>query len=240
MSIGENARPGGLSTLYSVGTKLNGTVAESIANKLMEAIRDGRLPEGTRLSLKELAERVGTSITPVREALRKLETLGMVTIIARQGAYVRETSLRDAEWIYEARMLIEPELMRLSSERWTTDHQADTVEQKFAEMQLVAGLDNEKYSLFHRELHWILYEAANTPWLLRACEVGFASSERYRILAHGVDEKAEKATLRLGEHRELLDAWRDRNGKVAEKLLRNHLRETLYRIRTEFERIAKI
>lgn len=224
------------SRLYFSAKTLNSTVAESIAEELSQAILSGNLPQGERLPLQELAKNMGTSITPIREALRRLESLGLVTVLARQGAYVREVSVRDAESIYEARMLIEPRLVRLSAERWITDGQLEAVESIFSQMKLAAGLDREKYSLAHRELHWKLYECADSPWLLRACEVGFASSERYRIVAHG---PGDSAVPRLEEHRELVDAWRAHNGVRAEEVLRNHLGQTLQRVRMELRRCAK-
>lgn len=210
----------------------NSTVANSIADAILEAIWDGKIPSETPLHLRDIANMVGVSVTPVREALRNLEGLGVVKILPHRGAYVCEASLGDAEAIYEARLVIEPLLMKLSAERWGADsgHQEE-VKKIYTQMSRSAGKDWAAYRKAHRDLHWRIYELADSPWLLRSCRAAFGTSERYRVFANSPRVNSKK---RLAEHKQLVDYWLARKGEEGAEFLRKHLVSTLDQIRAAF------
>lgn len=80
-------------------------------------ILDGVLPPGTRLRVADLAQRLGVSPMPVREALRRLEASGLVETAPRRGAWVARLDAREIEELYDLRIILEPEAARRAAER---------------------------------------------------------------------------------------------------------------------------
>ena len=83
---------------------------------LREAIVEGVLAPGSRLSEVQVAKQLNVSRTPMREAFAQLEREGLVTVLPRVGAYVRAVTLRDVEEIYTVRAALECLAVQLASE----------------------------------------------------------------------------------------------------------------------------
>lgn len=83
------------------------SLRDRVVEKLQEAIFFGRLAPGKRLVETELADMLGVSRAPVREAINELRTQGLVSTIPRRGSYVRETTEQDVREIYEVRKAVE-------------------------------------------------------------------------------------------------------------------------------------
>ena len=105
-----------LRTLDTTGDSLSDGV---VVPALREAIVEGVLAPGSRLSEVQVAKQLNVSRTPMREAFAQLEREGLVTILPRVGAYVRAVSLRDVEEIYTVRAALECLAVQLASERIT-------------------------------------------------------------------------------------------------------------------------
>src|SRR3954462_14023997 len=84
------------------------TLADAATAELRERILSGELESGAPLRLEELARSLGTSISPIREAVRKLETLGLAVHVAHRGSRVKELDVEDLRDTYEARLALEP------------------------------------------------------------------------------------------------------------------------------------
>lgn len=95
-------------TLTSDGESL----VDRIENTLSDAIRRGTLPSGHRLREVPIAERFGCSTTPVREAIRRLASAGLVEVLPRRGAIVSTISVGAIHELYELRLLVEPTMAR--------------------------------------------------------------------------------------------------------------------------------
>ena len=91
------------------------TAADGATSALFSANVDGTLAPGSHLRLNELAEQFGLSMMPVREALRRLEHLGLVLVEPHRGAFVREMTLEDLTATYETRFLLEGEAAYLAA-----------------------------------------------------------------------------------------------------------------------------
>ena len=100
---------------------------ELVFESLREAIIQGKLGPGERLMEIQLAEEMGVSRTPVREAIRKLELEGLVVMIPRKGAYVAGLSLKDIADVFEIRRALEGLAAELASER-ATDEELEQME----------------------------------------------------------------------------------------------------------------
>src|SRR5437870_2526894 len=84
------------------------TAQAHIVERLRQEILSGRIPPGTRLTQAELAKRMETSTTPVREAVRELSAEGLVRISPHREVIVHEPTRLELEEIYELRVLLEP------------------------------------------------------------------------------------------------------------------------------------
>src|SRR4051812_40051239 len=100
------------------------TAGEFIVDSLREAILTGRLEAGAPLPLDRLAEQFGTSVIPIREALRRLEAERLVVLRPHRTAQVAELSSAELKDLYRVRLLLDPEAVRLAHGRLTAEELA--------------------------------------------------------------------------------------------------------------------
>src|SRR5690625_3011319 len=93
-----------------------------VCSVLRKAILKGELKAGERLVQTELAEAIGVSRMPIREALRTLETEGLIVMEPHKGAIVRSISIEDIKEIYELRLALEPLALQKSVPNFSTQH----------------------------------------------------------------------------------------------------------------------
>ena len=201
----------------SIGKPL--TVAERVANLLREAIAEGSLRAGAALRQDELAARFGFSRMPIRDALRQLETEGVVTIHPTRGAFVASMDPTEIGEIYAIRELLEAEALRLSAPNLTNgklDEAASVLNQIDAEPNV--GL----WGALNRTFHLALYGPCGNARLLGLIDAQHNSADRYvRVLLSNLDYRARSQY----EHREILAACRKRDFELALTWLRTHLRD---------------
>ena len=203
------------------------TMADIATERLHDAIITGRFPPGTPLRLIDISERLGMSSMPVREALRRLESIGLVTVLPHRGAYVREMTLDDFEDTMATRRLLECECV----ERAARAFAGDRVEKCRVHLDryvalMDAGLMVEARTA-HRDFHYAIYEAAGSRWLLHAIDTVWKNSERYRFAA----EPASSRDQTIEEHTAILEACAARDPVTARQALADHLDRAATRMR---------
>ena len=114
-------------------TRRKTNLSEQAYNQIKDAICQGRIAPGDILSESRLAEDLGMSRTPVREALRSLASEGFLEIKNGVGAYVKPLSSKDMENLYEIRCLLEMQAIKTSIYR-ITDQEIDDMERRFQEV----------------------------------------------------------------------------------------------------------
>lgn len=195
------------------------TVADQISAILREAIVGGTLPGGAVLRQDELAARFGFSRMPVRDALRQLETEGLVTIHPTKGAFVALMDGREITEIYAIRELLEVEALRLSCSKLTGEklnEAAETLD------QIDAPANAARWSALNSIFHLALYSQCGNDRLLGLIEAHHNAADRYvRMLLSHLDYQGRSQS----EHRDLLSACQKRDEKKAITVLRRHLRE---------------
>jgi DNA-binding GntR family transcriptional regulator len=197
------------------------TLAEKAFGMLHDAVVSGSLSPGERLPIEDLAAAMGMSPMPIREALRRLDSVGLVENVPHRGARVRELSVEDLEEVYDARLALELPAIRGAAERFNepTDERVAAILERHA--AAVRGGDDEGTLRTHTEFHMALYEAAESRWLMRLISPLWESAERYRVATLGQQRGYMKS--RMDEHERILAACRDRRPDVAEAELWNHL-----------------
>jgi DNA-binding GntR family transcriptional regulator len=139
-------------------------MAEYALEQLREAIIMGELQAGTPLRLDELARSLGMSISPIREAVRQLEALGLAKHVPHQGARVVAFDVDDLRDLFEVRLALE------SLARGSLDEldEARRVGDVLAAMRA------------HTDFHFTLYDACGAPWLLQMIRPAWDRTERFR------------------------------------------------------------
>ena len=155
------------------------TLAEKAFISLHQAILTGRLRPGERIPIEELATALEMSPMPVREAIRRLDALGLVENVPHKGARITELSITDLREIYEARLSVEPLAIARAAQQFT-DTDAAQAKAMLSAMRSERAGSVERWRV-HSELHLALYRAARSAWLLRVIQPLWESSERYRL-----------------------------------------------------------
>jgi DNA-binding GntR family transcriptional regulator len=198
--------------------------ADSATTALFNAIVDGTLAPGAHIRLNEVAEQFGLSMMPVREALRRLEHLGLVQVEPHRGAFVREMTLEDVTATYETRFLLEGEAAFRAAQRFTLTAEKVAREALASRAyHLELGNTHEARDA-HERFHFTIYEAASNPWLVRSIMPLWRNAERYRLESM---RHPELAAQRAREHEAILDSVIAGDAEAARDRTVEHLRSSM-------------
>lgn len=202
--------------------KEGGVRSHAIAADLRAGILAGDYAPGTRVRQEELAERYGTSRIPVREALRDLESEGLVVLVPNSGAWIAKTDIKECVEIYKIRERVEP--LALSESIRNMD---EATIARLAELvaQIEAAGEVEDFLKLDREFHLLSYKAAAMPTLLTMIERFWNTTQHYRRAYSRLIGK-EGQWIIHAEHRLIMEAIRRRDGIDAQHLLESHIRRT--------------
>jgi len=211
-------------------------LADWIAAGLREAILSGRFGPGERLDLDRIAEEFDVSRTPVREALRELESEGFVEIRPHCGVFVAKPSIQDVREIYEIRRLLEPEIVRQIVPS-LPQHVLDQLQESLARAQayLETGDVTRAYEsdIFDQAIR-----SLSTNHLLR----DFLDRLSNRItMIRRFSEFQSRTHLAesLADHCAILEAMQRRDGEGAAELMRAHLEKFELRTLELVQRIGE-
>ena len=200
------AWPSGSYTIVRMST------VDVVQQSVVREILRGELTPGSWLRQDELAERLGVSKIPVREALQRLAAMRLLRFEANRGAVVPLLSTHDAEEIYALRRSLEPLLLERAFTKLSIVD--------FAEAELALTSD----SLTHTESNWAfhraLYRASGWERGIAMVEILHASVAPYVLL---YTKRLDGETSSDDEHHAMLDACRASDRKLAVRLLRRHL-----------------
>jgi DNA-binding GntR family transcriptional regulator len=197
------------------------TLAEKAYVSMHDAIVRGDLQPGERLPIEELAEVFEMSPMPIREALRRLDAVGLVENVPHRGARVTELSLDDLREVYEARLALEPLALEQAAGRFS-DEDTERARERLDALNAFGDRSGPDAWAAHTAFHFSLYEVAQSPWLLRLIRPLWESSERYRLAAPAL----RKLSMRRAEHERILVACVGRRPAAARAELHNHLART--------------
>jgi DNA-binding GntR family transcriptional regulator len=207
------------------------TMAEYALEQLREAIILGELPAGTPLRLDELARSFGMSISPIREAVRQLEALGLAKHVPHQGARVLDFDVEELRDLFQVRLALESLAVRRAAERFTEAEGAAARRhlERFDEMRS-AG-DVRETMRAHTDFHFTLYEASQCGWLVSLIRPAWDRSERFRpaLLASA----GEPQDLHRAFDEQLLGACIAHQPDEAAKVMHDHLEHASVFFKTE-------
>lgn len=200
------------------------TAADEAELALLQGVMDGTVASGTHLRLQDLADQLGMSMMPIREALRRLESLGLVEIVAHKGAWVRPLTLEDLLDTYFTRIHLESVALMTAAGRFTAEH-AEKAHGLLEEMRQAEDRgDLIDWRNAHEHFHFALYGASGSKWLVRSIMPLWRNSERYRVESM---RNPEHVHARDAEHSGMLDALQREDASEAAALLVVHLRSSV-------------
>jgi DNA-binding GntR family transcriptional regulator len=156
------------------------TMAEYALEQLRESIILGELPAGTPLRLDELARSLGMSISPIREAVRQLEALGLAKHVPHQGARVLDFDIEELRDLFGVRLTLESLAVRRAAERFT-EADAEAARAQLSRFDQAAMAHDVRETMrAHTDFHFTLYEASQQEWLVALIRPAWDRSERFR------------------------------------------------------------
>ena len=198
------------------------TSADYVYTELRHQIITKQAPPGRRLPEVNIAVQMGVSRTPVREALRRLASEGLVLIIPNSGARVASPSRREMEDAYVVREDLEGLAVRLAAGRVTERHLRRLEETLLEEERAFAERNLELYLEVNENFHRIIAEASGNRVLKEYVENILARTNVYIVFYDPFyDIESNSST---GEHRGIIDALREHDGDRASELMRQHIR----------------
>ncbi len=191
-----------------------------VFESLKDAILTQTLPPGKRLLESELAESLGVSRTPVREAIRRLEQEGLVAMIPRKGAYVSGISLKDIREVYEIRAALEMLALELAAKYITAEEIAELEHQVRQEEAMTEANRLNEIIFIDSSFHDLIYQYARNSRLTQFVEILQEQFKRFRFLPLGSSARSHTA---LAEHEQMVEALRAHDSILAAKLAREHI-----------------
>ena len=140
---------------------------EIVYEELKNQILMGEIPPGTRMMEIELAEEMGVSRTPVREAIRKLENEGLVTIEPRKGAYASDVSIKDMVDVLEVREDLEGMAAALAADKATEEDKEALQKITEAYKKAVADQDTEEIIKYDEQFHQLIVNWTGNKTLIQ-------------------------------------------------------------------------
>lgn len=196
---------------------------------LKKALFSGEYKSGDELSLTEVAERLGVSRTPVREAFQTLEAEGLIELRMNKGAIVKPIDEKYITDHYEMRILLESEAAKRAAERGMPE--AESLLKKLKSLQTrMDSVSTEEYEELNFAVHSAIWTAADNERLYK-----FLSSLWNGPSVGIASPKLEHYIKSTQEHIDILAAIQKQNAKAAQKEMTKHIERSLDNILKNFK-----
>lgn len=193
---------------------------EAVCETLRDAIRKGILEPGERLMEVQIAEELGISRTPVREAIRKLEQEGYVIMMPRRGTYVSDISTNDVKEIFEIRSALESLATGLAARRIEPD-ELEKLQNLLVEIEgYIAKKDIEKIVETDIKFHGLLYQVSRNERLVNIINNLKEQLARFRTLSMSYPGRLQET---LEEHSEMVEAIANGDVSAARDAAEHHM-----------------
>jgi len=193
---------------------------EQVYKNLKASILNEHLPPNKRLIEEKLASEMGTSRTPVREAIQKLEKEGLISKLPKGGFVVSTITDDDIEEVFGIRSILEGYAGYLATKKATDENILSLEEIVKQQEQFLQKKDVEEIRRLNTEFHDKLYRAAKSTKLYRIINDLRDYIYRYRIIIFRYEGIAD---ISIKDHKEMITLMRAKNAVRVEKLIRKHV-----------------
>ena len=196
------------------------TIADQVYSILRKNICEGQYPPGSWLQEVELCNQLGVSRSPVREALHRLVSDGLVVSVPNRGTFVKEFTCRDIDEIFDMRVMLEEYAIHRSRRNMTSQH-IETLLDILRQLEyFYAAGDVEEYTRVDAVLHKEMVALGNNSIVSTTYDRVGIMNQQFRVLSLSVRSRFEES---LGEHRQIIHALIEGNTPLAERLNHHHL-----------------
>ena len=205
---------------HSDGPKTNVPISTNLYTQLQRDILTGKLKNGQKLTEQVICEEYNVSRTPVREALRQLESEGLVENILNRGSFVVGLSKQDFEDMFELRKIYEIQAVKWAIER-ITEEEMDALDETFEFMEFYTlRNDIDKMLTINEGFHQIIYEASHNRMLQQFC----SSYQTYmKYLRKDEEYPDDYLAIVLEEHRQIFKAFLDKDVEAGAEAIEMHI-----------------
>ncbi|MBW2027886.1 MAG: GntR family transcriptional regulator [Deltaproteobacteria bacterium] len=197
------------------------SLTQRVYRDLRQAVITGDIPGGMRLVESTIAQRMGVSRTPVREALQRLALEGLVYSIPRAGYIVEELSQEDIEDLFTTRMAIEKLVAERALKRITPQELGMLRKNLERTDELIKGGRTENMMDLDIEFHNIIYRASRSKTLYQICKTISDRTLRFRLACIHIPEIARRAR---NDHRRIYRAMESGDSRRVDESIRSHIR----------------
>lgn len=192
-----------------------------VFNRIREDILNGKYKEHEELKEVAIGEELGVSRTPVREAFRQLELEGLIQMIPNKGAYVTGITTKDVGDIYIIRSYMEGLCARWATEKISREQLAEMEENIFLSEFHASKGHLEQMAELDNRFHEIMYEACDSKMLEHLLRDFHQYVLRVRRKTLAENSRSSQSNE---EHRQIMEAIRNNDGELAERLANQHIR----------------
>jgi DNA-binding GntR family transcriptional regulator len=208
----------------------NATVYATKSDYAYTRVRDGILagefPPNTVLHQATLAKTIGISTTPLREAMRRLMSEGLVELDAHRDARVSGLTAEEARDLLEVRRSLDPLAVALAAQRRTKED-IRAMREAAASLQALPNQPRVVDLVAHRKFHAAIYTASHNDLLISTLDALWDKADRYRLLGLQVERDQSERDLKDREHAELLDAVIRGDSDAAAAVMLQHIATSL-------------
>jgi DNA-binding GntR family transcriptional regulator len=209
------------------------TLVDGVAERLRRSILTGNIAPGQRILVRDMENRFGVSQIPIREALRRLESEGLVQSSPQRGSVATVISLDELDQLYDFRRLLETSVAERALPHYDEDR-LQVIKDALTHLDKQARApQSDAYVEAHRNFHWAILQPGASPMIERTLRQLWQTSERYvrlAITAFHTDKRGQQ------QHRRLYLACRDQDGRQLREAVLSHLSLTEDAIRAWYER----
>jgi len=196
------------------------SLSDRIFEIIEEAILSGSIGPGERIIETELAKNLGTSKSPVREALKKLEGEGVVDLLPRKGFIVKKIDRKSVEDFCEVMFIVEPPVAALSLKK-----RDRTVCKKLDKIMkdMRSSLSQKEYRLYltlNRNFHGLFYELTENELITKVFRILYNQTDIFRSTFLYTGERLLRS---MEEHLAIADAYQKADQQLLEKAVKDHL-----------------
>ena len=197
------------------------TLHEEIANNLRELIMSGELQEGDKIKEDELCRSMGISKTPLREALRVLSVEGLIKLVPNRGCFVSTPTFEEIREMFDVMSVLEGICARAAAKKMSAKDLA-TLEKLHNKLEKnFKRRAQREYIRINNQFHSFVQELAGNRTLNQIVNGLRQKILLYRYQSLNLPERFEQS---IQEHRDLIEAFRKKDSKKAETLMRRHLK----------------
>ena len=195
-------------------------LGDQVYDQVKGMILRGEIPPGRRIIENELADSMGISRTPIREAVHKLDAEGLLNPLPKGGYVVRGLTISGVEETFDIRSTLESFAAFLAAKRFA-DEELLPLEEKIDEFQrCLDGNDLSELTHINTDFHELLYGLSRSPRLIKMIH---GLTDEIFLLRKVMLNSADMARLSNEDHREMIKAMKKRDSGKVEKLVKKHI-----------------